>query len=66
MDPLVRMYLQRRIEKMKAKRDRDSIAALAEALRETQRETEPLRKIAEARRKESMRQDGPSGFKMVL
>lgn len=60
-NPLAAMWLKREQERL----FRRDLAQTARELRELNREAEPLRKAANQRRKERMRQDGPTGFVMV-
>lgn len=59
-NPLALMWARRQIERLQ----RAEIRRMAADLRDQQRELELLRRERERRRKEAMRQDGPTGFVM--
>ena len=62
LNPLALAWAERELERL----ERLELRRLAEGVSRQQAELAPLREIAEARRKAAMRQDGPTGFVMVL
>lgn len=62
MNPLAEAYVRRQIEIA----DRREFRRLAADIREEQSKLAPLISKNNALRKERMRQDGPSGFKMIF
>ena len=62
MDELARMWANRRIEQLQ----RAELRQIAADLKESHADLAPLLAAANERRKANMRQDGPSGFVMVM
>lgn len=61
MNPLARAWAEREARRQA----RADLRRLAEDVRQSFAEVEPLRREAAKRRKANMRQDGPDGFVMV-
>jgi hypothetical protein len=62
VNPLVTAYLRRRKETW----ERAELRRIMADLREAQADLDPIRAEANARRKANMRQDGETGFVMVM
>lgn len=62
MNPLALAWAERELARLR----RIELRRLAVEIRQQQADLAPLRERAEARRKDAMRQDGPTGFVMVM